>query len=373
MRRLGPGHAGPGLGLLAALAACATAPLILEPVIPDRPRVERLDARTVRVRWPASFAAGAVSVRASTSPQTSLTGALLGTGVGQLTLHSRTDDGPVSDRQRLFYTLLPESGGPAAIVAERRLPLEGADNFRDLGGYATADGRHVRWGRLYRSNALADLTDRDLDYLSRERIRLVCDFRTKSVRLANPDPPIPPIPAETLDLPVEQEGVNPRQMRERIRTGGITALGIENTLLRAYRNFVTEDSERWATLLARLSEPDNLPTLMHCTAGKDRTGFASALVLLTLGVPEATVFEDYLLTNAYRQKYFAFVLRWAPLYSLFRTEPADLLPLLEARPEYLAASLDTIREHYGSLDAYLAGPLGVTPQRRAALERNLLR
>jgi len=365
-------HPGFSLAVLAIGAACATTP-ILHPVLTERPRVERLDAVTVRVSWPASFAEGPVSVRASTSPQTSHTGALLGTGIGQLTLRSRTPDGPVSDRQRLYYALLPESGGPATIVAERQLPLQGADNFRDLGGYATSDGRHVRWGLLYRSNALSGLTDRDLAYLSRERIRLVCDFRTESVRRADPDPPLPPIPAEKLDLPVAQQGVNPRRIRERIRTGGISALGIENTLLRAYRNFVIEDSDRWATLLARISETDNLPTVMHCTAGKDRTGFASALILLTLGVPEETVFEDYLLTNDYRQKYFAFVLRWAPLYSLFRTQPDDLLPLLEARPEYLAASLSTIRERYGSLDAYLAGPLGVTPERRAALERNLLR
>ena len=373
MRSLGPRLARPGLALLAVLAACIATPPIIEPVLRDRPRVERLDALTVRVRWPESFATGPVSVRASTSPQTSRTGTLLGTGVGQLTLHSRTEDGPASDRQRLFYTLLPQNGGPAAIVAERRLPLEGADNFRDLGGYATANGRHVRWGRLYRSNALGNLTERDLEYLSQEKIQLVCDFRTEPVRRADPDPPIPPIPAKNLDIPVAQQGVNPRQMRERIRTGGISALGIRNTLLRAYRNFVIKDSDRWATLLERLSDIDNLPTVMHCTAGKDRTGFASALVLLTLGVPEEAVFEDYLLTNNYRKEYFAFVLRWAPLYSFFRTDPDDLLPLLEARPEYLAASLSAIRERYGLLDAYLAGPLGVTPERRAALERNLLR
>ena len=126
-------------------------------------------------------------------------------------------------------------------------------------------------------------------------------------------------------------------------------------------------------MLRRIAREENLPTVLHCTAGKDRTGFASALILLSLGVPEETVFEDYLLTNQYREAFHRKVLRWVPLYPLFRTDPEDLLPLLEARPEYLRVSLDTIDELYGSLDAYLEQALGVTPARRAALRANLLR
>lgn len=361
------------IAALALAPACASVLPLEAPPPLERPTVERLDPRTVRLRWPASFETGPVTVRAASSPEASLTGPVLGTSETEFTLRASTRDGPVSDQRRLYYALGPAGADPVAIVAERRLPLRGADNFRDLGGYATADGRHVRWGRVYRSNALADLTGSDLAYLARQRIRLVCDFRTAAERGKNPDPPLPPVPAVELALPVAQQGVDPDRMQQRIRKGEISAAGVRNTLLRAYQNFPTEDTERWAALLARLSEPGNLPTVIHCTAGKDRTGFASALILLTLGVPEQTVFEDYLLTNTYRREYDNFVLRWVPLYSLFRTKPEDLLPLLEARREYLAASLATIRNQYGSIDAYVAGPLGVSPERRAALERNLLR
>jgi len=359
-------------GVAGATACAPFLPLEAPPPL-ERPAVERLDPRTVQVRWPATFSSGPVTVRAGTSPEASLDGPVLGTGLSELTLRATTRDGPVSDRRRLYYALAPAGGGPVAVVAERKLPLQGADNFRDLGGYETADGRHVRWGRVYRSNALADLTRSDLTYLARERVRLVCDFRTATERRRSPDPSLPPVPAVALALPVDQKGVDPAQMQERIRRGEISAAGIRQTLLQAYRNFPTEDTAQWAALFARLSEPDNLPTVIHCTAGKDRTGFAAALILLTLGVPEQTVFEDYLMTNTYRRDYDNFVLRWVPLYSLFRTQPEDLLPLLEARREYLEASLAAIREHYGSVDAYVTGPLGVTPERRAALEHNLLR
>ena len=151
------------------------------------------------------------------------------------------------------------------------------------------------------------------------------------------------------------------------------ALGTENLMRTAYRSFVSDHSARWAVMLRRLAQPESLPALVHCTAGKDRTGFAVALVLLSVGVPEETVFEDYLMTNRYRAAFQRFVLRWVPLYSLFRTEPEDLLPLLEARREYLQTSLDAIDELHGSLDAYLTHELCVTAEIRAALHANLLR
>ena len=105
---------------------------------------------------------------------------------------------------------------------------------------------------------------------------------------------------------------------------------------------------------------------------QDRTGFISALVLLALGVPEATVYEDYLATNRYRAAFTDTVLRWTPLYSLFRTQPEDLLPLLDARREYLEASLQQIRDDWGSVDIYLEAALGLTPARREALRTTLL-
>jgi protein-tyrosine phosphatase len=245
------------------------------------------------------------------------------------------------------------------------------DNFRDLGGYETSGGRVVRWDRLYRTSDLSRLTRSDLEYLNQFDVKLVCDLRSQRERIARPDRRIDDDPA-ILDLPVDQEGVDPEEMRRKIRTGGLVALGIEQTMRDVYRAFVTDYSQEWNAMFQRLVDQENLPTVVHCTVGKDRTGFAAALVLLALGVPEETVFEDYLMTNYYEQNFFRFVLRWVPLYSFFRTDSEDLLPLLEARREYLQAALDEMVARYGSVDAYLEQAIGLDADMRARLAHEFL-
>jgi protein-tyrosine phosphatase len=325
------------------------------------------------VRWSPAFSNGSVTIFAGLSPEAIDRARPLAVASGGSVTVTTSELPEIDDDYRLYYELRSESDLSPLITAERRLPLQGSDNFRDLGGYATEDGRRVGWGRLYRSNDLSGLTGDDLEYLSRIGLKLVCDFRSDPERHQKPNRVIEPAPPISLDLPVDAEGLDAGALQEKIRTGGIAALGTEKLMRAAYRSFVSDYSARWAVMLRRLARRESLPALVHCTSGKDRTGFAAALVLLSLGVPEETVLEDYLMTNRYREGFQRFVLRWVPLYSLFRTEPDDLLPLLEARREYLQTSLDAIDELHGSLDAYLADEVGVTPEIRAALRANLLR
>jgi protein-tyrosine phosphatase len=358
---------------LAIALACATVRTLPAPA-PATAVVERVGAERVRIRWPADFSSGPVRIYAGRSPDAIAHRQPIALVDGDaVELASRRPDGILSERHRLYYELVPSGEAAPVIVAERRLPLAGADNFRDLGGYATADGRRLRWGRLYRSNDLSGLTERDLHYLSEIGLRLVCDLRSDSERRAAPDRRIAPPRPLQLPLSVPMPAVSAREIERRIRSGGIAELGAEQVMLDSYRSFATDHADAWAALFARLADPRALPAVVHCTAGKDRTGFASALVLLSLGVPEETVYEDYLLSNEYRQDFTRFVLRWTPLYSLFRTEPEDVAPLLEARREYLDAALGAIRASHGSVDNYLEQALGVTPERRAAIEANLLR
>ncbi len=364
----------PPLLVAALLFACVTVDLSFDDPPLQRPEVDRINEDAVKILWPDSFSSGPVEIFAGPSPDAINRSRRLAAAEDvPVRLRASADNRVPSRDVRSYYELVPNPAGAAVVTAERRLPLRSLDNFRDLGGYETADGHTVRWGRLYRGNAPKNLGKQDIAYLSRLGIKLVCDFRSERVRQKNPSTPILPDPPEIVSLPVDPEGVDPGAMQERIRTGGIAALGIEDVMIAAYRSLVTDHSPAWAAMFRRIEDPANLPTLVHCTAGKDRTGFASALVLLALGVPEKTVYEDYLLTNRYREKFHRFVLRWVPFYSLFRTNPEDLVPLLEARREYLEASFATIDELHGSIDAYLEGPLGVTPARRAALRENLLR
>ncbi len=363
------------LSTLAAIAiafvACATPDFFVPEQPIRRPVVDRLDESSIRIRWPESFSSDSVVVYRGAYPSFINRSTPLAVVNGQSVVLTGADDPDIRGGRRLYFELVPASGGASVITAERRLPLQCCDNFRDLGGYETNDGRTVRWDRLYRTNDLSKLTRSDLEYLSQFDVKLVCDFRSDRERIASPDRTIGDAP-EILDLPVDQKGFDPEELRMKIRTGGMVALGIERTMRDAYRAFVTDYSEAWAVMFQRLAWEENLPTVVHCTAGKDRTGFASALVLLALGVFEETVFEDYLLTNYYQQNFFRFVLRWVPLYSFFRTDSKDLLPLLEARREYLQAALDEMVASYGSIDAYLEQALGLDAEMRAKLEHHFL-
>lgn len=329
-----------------------------------RPEVVRV-GDLLRVRWPASFALGGVSIYASESPTNFDHEEPV---AHTIPLSTAATISGLDPNRRYYFELVPDSGDPSRVVAERKLPLS-ADNFRDIGGYSTDSGDNVRWGLLYRSNNLAGLSPDDLRYLGRLRVRLVCDFRSEPERTR--DPNRKPGEADTEELAIQAEGLDPAALQERIRTG-VSADELEQVMITAYRSFVTHHSDQWATMFERILQPGNLPTIVHCTAGKDRTGFASAMVLMALGVPEKTVFEDYMATNRYRAGYGRWLKRVVPIYSLLRTRGHDLEPLLEARRPYLRASFDAIEEHYGTVDAYLEQRLGVSPEEREQLRQTFL-
>jgi protein-tyrosine phosphatase len=255
--------------------------------------------------------------------------------------------------------------------SQRRLPVGGAANLRDLGGYATRDGRALRWGVLYRSDALADLSDQDVAYLARLRLRRVVDFRSAGERERDPDR-LPEGVREVWE-PIAGKGLDPSELRDRLLSGEVTADQAAAWLVAGNRAFAGDEfREVFARFLRDLADPANLPTLFHCTAGKDRTGFAAALVLLALDVPRDTAMRDYLLTNAYTQDKTRRTLRMIRLASLFRADPDSVQPLFEARESYLGAAFAAIDETPGTTAAYLRDALGVDDALRAQLRANLL-
>lgn len=252
----------------------------------------------------------------------------------------------------------------------RRLPLDGAYNFRDLGGYASADGRTVKWGVLYRSGALGDLSDEDVSYLARLDLARVVDFRSAAEREREPDR-LPPGP-KVVERPIRGEGLDPRVLQDRVLSGDASGDELAELLVEGNRAFVTEFAPQYRAFLHALAEPGNLPTLFHCTAGKDRAGFAAALALMAVGVPRDAIMRDYLLTNRYSEDHTRSTLRVIRFASLFRADPASIRPLFEARESYLQAAFDTIDAKYGGTEAYLRDGLGVDDALRARLEASLL-
>ena len=260
----------------------------------------------------------------------------------------------------------------AARLRARRLRLAGAENFRDLGGYATSDGRTVAWGRLFRSGHLGGLTPADVAAVRRLGIRLVCDLRAESERadVASRFPGGTDV--KLIPLPVDFPALEPGLVRRRLLGREFAAGAIAETVLAAYRAYVIDFAPAFAGVLRALAEPGHVPALIHCHGGKDRTGFAATIVLLTLGVPRTTIVEDYLLTNRFTRRTTRRRAWLVFLATRLAVRPREMRALLEAREHYLDAAFAAMDERWGSTDAYLREALGVTDELRAQLRTALL-
>jgi protein-tyrosine phosphatase len=257
-------------------------------------------------------------------------------------------------------------------VKRRHVALEGAQNFRDLGGYATEDGHTVRWGLLYRSDNLSQLSDADLEQVHELGIKLVCDFRSAEEKAEEPDRLPAEDPPAVAELPIFDESFSPSEFKKRLSAGELGDLDLRQALTDANRLFATRFAGQYKLMFERITQPENLPALVHCTAGKDRAGFASAVTLRTLGVPEETVYEDFLLTNHYTAQKIERMLWMIRLVSLFRVDPEQVRPVLSVERAYLAAAFDEIAKQYGSFDAYRRDALGMDDTRTAAFRRLVL-
>ena len=236
----------------------------------------------------------------------------------------------------------------------RSLPLTGASNFRDLGGYAGHGGRQVRWRRIFRSDHLADLTPADVAQVTELGLTRVCDFRGTQERVPQACV-LPQVKVHALSIePTVVQGLKSLLASGQAPTVQDTVHLMEQT----YRDFVLYNSARFAELYGHLLESD-APLVFHCTAGKDRTGFAAALILTALGVPKAVVMQDYLLTNdLYRMPHTS-----APF------APQEVLNVLwRVQPNFLEAAFHAVEAEYGSLQHYLAKTLGMGGPEMARLE-----
>src|SRR6195952_1791975 len=179
----------------------------------------------------------------------------------------------------------------------RHLSLAGASNFRDLGGYPAGKGRIVRWRQIFRSNHLGHLTDDDIAVVRGLGVRSAFDFRGAEERqaalcLMND--------VTVHSLPVEPTVV--AALRAIVASGTQLSTGHAVEVMRdSYRNYVQQNTPRFRMLFAHLLD-DRAPLVIHCIAGKARTGFACALILHTLGVPDEVISEDYLLTNQFYRR-----------------------------------------------------------------------
>ncbi|KIO76925.1 hypothetical protein TH53_12505 [Pedobacter lusitanus] len=260
----------------------------------------------------------------------------------------------------LFFSAIVSLQAAGATVNDttRLVPLQGAANFRDLGGYMTSEGTHVKWGKVYRSAEISKLTDADLKLLAQKHIKAVVDFRSDE-EVAKAKDRLP-ANASYLQLPAGSESL-----------AGIMAvlpkLSSGDSLMISFYSQTAHLKDKYKPFFQELLKmPDSDALLFHCTAGKDRTGIGAALFLHVLGVPDETVLEDYLATNEYRKAENEKMVKMMMQMNIKEQVARDMAAV---KPEYLIATVKAIYQQYGSLDQFVTEELGLKTEDIALLRK----
>ncbi len=259
------------------------------------------------------------------------------------------------------------------VPGQRLVPLTQTSNTRDLGGYTTGRGQRVKWGMLYRSDSLVDLDPADLDTLAGLGLATVTDFRSETERSTaryRLPQQVPAIDYRVVN--VNNPALDVSELGRRVYAGELTDAELGALLDR--RAYIDDPGLRaaWGQWLRSLAEPEALPQLFHCTAGKDRTGFAAALVLLTLGVEREQVMADFLLSNEYLAPGIETGVARVREYSATPLDPGLLAGVLGVSPRSLEGAIAAMEAAYGSVDGYIEKGLGLEPATRRRLRELLL-
>ena len=257
--------------------------------------------------------------------------------------------------------------------AHRLLNFEGIDNFRDLGGYATTDGKTVKWGKLFRSANFSETSRADQKVLDSLKLKSLVDFRSGAEKAEEPNQ-LPESPSfEVIEIPTMDGGDNSvgEEIIARFESGDFADFDPDKFMIDANRQFTSTFTPQFSEFIQVVLDARGQPVVWHCSAGKDRTGFAAAILLRILGVPQDVVMQDYMLSREYslaaRQKELMLV------RLLQGEEAADKIEvLLGVEQAWLEAAFDAIDEQYGSFDNYVEQALGLEESDIANLRNTLL-
>jgi protein-tyrosine phosphatase len=267
------------------------------------------------------------------------------------------------------YFRLRDQHGTEVLATERKLGMQGTPNFRDFGGYPTVNGRTVKWGFLFRSGQLSSLSEQDVELLGNLQLDLICDFRRLEEQASDPSRLPGENPPRIVSLPIIP-GSNSRFF-EQADGHQADRQAMFDFMLEINRDFAEVQTAAYARMFSEILEQDDARFLVHCAAGKDRTGFAAAIILLALGVSREVVMRDYMLTRQFFHPERE-IDRLREKYQMQQMDTNSILPMLEVHEDYLARALSAIEQRFASVDDYLDVALGVGAIERAHLRARYL-
>lgn len=250
-------------------------------------------------------------------------------------------------------------------------PFSKLANFREVGGLQTTDEMVIKPGMLYRSADLSRLTKHDIAMFSKLGIQTVCDLRTTSERKSHP----PKIKEhdKIVHIPMQPDSMMPSKWTMfRMLVAEAKSLSFTPIMKDLYQSMLTERKKEIQQLFTLLSDEKNYPLMLHCTSGKDRTGFLSALIQLAAGVPVHIVLSEYMRSNEGVQMLVKRQERFVRMMSLYRVSKKQIQPLLGVQQDYLEDVLNEMMDTYGSAERYLTEACEVPEAQLKAMKNILL-
>ena len=252
-----------------------------------------------------------------------------------------------------------------ADSAKRKVNLQGAANFRDLGGYATKDGHYVKWDKIYRSADMSKLTDADLVELGKRKITYDVDLRGIQESKQAPDKLNPN--TDYILSPAGSDSLNNGLMKSLAQSKGNGA----DSMMVSYYSNTRYLKDRYKPLFDKLlGLPADQSLVFHCTAGKDRTGMGAALLLYSLGVPYPTIVADYEASNYYRKD--ANKQMEGMIMQMMHVDKTTADAILGVKKKYLDATFAAITKQYGSVDNFLKTEIGLDAAKTKLLKNKFL-
>ena len=250
----------------------------------------------------------------------------------------------------------------------RILHLPSGHNFRDIGGYPAANGRTVKWRQIFRSGYMSRITGDDVSALHALGIDTICDFRANAERSEHPTVWHDTTPTE---LWARDYDFSAGALAQHVARPDVVGAEVRESMLEIYRMLPFEQADSYHELFDRIAN-GRIPLVFNCSAGKDRTRVASALLLSVLGVSRDDIEDDYMLTNETIDGLISYMESSKKYRNIVTIRREHALPLLRAEREYLETSFHMVEEGHGTVENYMTDVLGISHAQQDAIRANLL-